>query len=54
MTEGQVVYGNGGDDDGAAPGTSPAPTEQSSGVAQSVVGARPSDQIAAGEDAPGT
>ena len=53
MTEGQVVYGSGGDDDGAAPGTSPAPTDQSSGVAQSQTGARPSDQGAAGEDPPG-
>ena len=54
MTEGQVVYGRGGDDDGAAPGTSPAPTEQSSGVAQSVTGARPSDQVAAGEEPAGS
>jgi hypothetical protein len=54
MTEGQVVYGSSGDDDGAAPGTSPAPTEQSSGVAQSVVGARPSDQVAAGEEPEGS
>ena len=54
MTEGQVVYGSGGDDDAAAPGTSPAPTEQSSGVAQSVVGARPSDQVAAGEEPAGS
>ena len=54
MTEGQVVYGSGGGDDGAAPGTSPAPTEQSSGVAQSVVGARPSDEVAAGEEPAGS
>ena len=54
MTEGQVVYGSGGDDDGAAPGTSQAPTGQSSGVAQSVVGARASDRIAAAEDSPGS
>ena len=50
MTEGQVVYGSGDDGEGAAPGTSPGPTGESSGVAQSVVGARPSDQVAAGED----
>jgi hypothetical protein len=44
MTEGQVAYGSGGDEEGGAPGTSPAPTEQSSGVAQSQVGARPIDE----------
>jgi len=54
MTEGQVVLGGGGDDESAAPGASPAPTGQSSGVAQSVVGARASDQVAAGEDATGS
>ena len=54
MTEGQVVRGGGDGGESAAPGTSPAPTEQSSGVAQSVVGARPSDQMAAGEDATGS
>ena len=46
MTEGQVAYG--GDetetDGGAAPGTTPGPTDMSSGVAQSVAGARPIDQ----------
>jgi hypothetical protein len=42
MTEGQVVYGS-GEDSGAA-GGSPGPTEQSSGAAQSVRGARPIDQ----------
>lgn len=51
MTEGQVVYGSGGENEGAAPGTSAGPTAESSGVAQSVVGARPSDEMAAGEDA---
>ncbi len=54
MTEGQVVRGGGDGGESAAPGTSPAPTEQSSGVAQSVVGARPSDEVAAGEDAAGS
>ena len=54
MTEGQVVYGIGGDDEAAAPGASPGPTEESSGVAQSVVGARTSDEVAADEDAPGS
>jgi hypothetical protein len=43
MTEGQVVHGS-EDDDPAAPAASPGPTEESSGVAQSVVGARPIDQ----------
>ena len=51
MTEGQVVYGS---DAGevAAPrrGRRPAPTAESSGVAQSVVGAPPSDQVAAGQE----
>jgi hypothetical protein len=47
MTEGQVVYGSGGDD---APSTAPGPTGVSSGAAQSVVGARASDQVAAGEE----
>jgi hypothetical protein len=54
MTEGQVVYGSGGGEGGAAPGTTPGPTGESSGVAQSVVGARPSDEMAAGEDATGS
>ncbi len=47
MTEGQVVYGSDGqedDDGGAAPGTTPGPSDTSSGVAQSVPGARPIDQ----------
>jgi hypothetical protein len=46
MTEGQVAYGS--DDTGeagsAAPGTTPGPSDTSSGVAQSVTGARPIDQ----------
>jgi hypothetical protein len=56
MTEGQVVYGSGsgGESGGAAPGTTPGPTGESSGVAQSVAGARQSDQRAAGEDATGS
>lgn len=41
MTEAQVGDGGG---EGAAPSTSPGPTGESSGVAQSVVGARPIDQ----------
>ena len=47
MTEGQVVYGDdepGDDGGGAAPGTTPGPSDTSSGVAQSVPGARPIDQ----------
>ncbi len=47
MTEDQVVYGSdggGGSDEAAAPGTSPGATGESSGVAQSVPGARPTDQ----------
>ena len=51
MTEGQVVYGSGGDDDGAAPGTSPAPTEQELGCG-AVRPRRPRTEVAAGEDAP--
>ncbi len=57
MTEGQVVYGSGSEGGGggsAAPGTSPGPTGDSSGVAQSVVSGRPSDDVAAGEDATGS
>ncbi len=56
MTEGQVVYGNDSGEQGgsAAPGTTPGPTGESSGVAQSVVGARPSDEMAAGHDATGS
>jgi hypothetical protein len=46
MTEGQVADGSDepGDSGSAAPGTSPGPTDSSSGVAQSVPGARPIDQ----------
>jgi hypothetical protein len=46
MTEGQVVYGSDATEGGgsAAPGTSPGPTDSSSGVAQSVPGARPIDE----------
>jgi hypothetical protein len=52
MTEGQVAYGSGGGDEAAsdAGNPSPGPTAQSSGVAQSVVGARASDQVAAGDE----
>ncbi len=50
MTEGQVVYGSDTGGSGAAPGTSPGPTAESSGVAQSVPGARPTDQVAAGQE----
>ena len=42
MTEGQVVYGRG--EDSGAEGGSPGPTDESSGAAQSVRGARPIDQ----------
>ena len=50
MTEGQVVYGKDTAGSGAAPGTSPGATGESSGVAQSVAGARPTDQAAAGPE----
>jgi hypothetical protein len=50
MTEGQVVYGSDAAGSGAAPGTSPGATGESSGVAQSVPGARPIDQGAAGQE----
>ena len=50
MTEGQVVHGSDPGGSGAAPGTSPGATAESSGVAQSVPGARPTDQVAAGQD----
>jgi hypothetical protein len=50
MTEGQVVYGSGSSGGDAVPGTSPAPTEQSSGVAQSVVGGRTPDRVASGDE----
>ena len=42
MTEGQVVLGSG--EESGAQGGSAGPTEESSGVAQSVVGARPIDK----------
>ena len=52
MTEGQVAYGD--DDTGeggtAAPGTTPGPSDTSSGVAQSVVGGRTSDRVASGDE----
>jgi hypothetical protein len=52
MTEGQVAYGS--DDAGtggeAAPGTTPAAAESSSGVAQSVVAGRTSDRVASGDE----
>jgi hypothetical protein len=57
MTEGQVAYGSdsaGSGGGSAAPGTSPAATDQSSGVAQSVPSGRPTDDMAAGEDATGS
>jgi hypothetical protein len=46
MTEGQVVYGSDETDTSGspAPGTTPGPSETSSGVAQSVPGARPVDE----------
>ncbi|TFV72235.1 hypothetical protein E4P39_17240 [Blastococcus sp. CT_GayMR19] len=50
MTEGQVVYGSDAEGSGAAPGTSPGATPESSGVAQSVPGARRTDQVAAGQE----
>jgi hypothetical protein len=52
MTEGQVAYGSdetGGDGD-PAPGTTPGPSDTSSGVAQSVVGGRTSDRVASGDE----
>ncbi len=49
MTEGQVVTGPG--TGGTAP-SNPDPAEAGSGGAQSVVGARVSDRLAAGEPAP--
>ena len=52
MTEGQVAYGS--DDtvtDGTpAPGTTPGPSDTSSGVAQSVVAGRTSDRVASGDE----
>ncbi len=55
MTEGQVVYGNddAGADGEAAPGTTPAATESSSGVAQSVVAGRISDRVAISDESAG-
>ena len=50
MTEGQVAYGSDAGGSGAAPGTSPGATPESSGVAQSAPGARRSDQLAAGQE----
>ncbi|MCW2634251.1 MAG: hypothetical protein JWQ99_618 [Blastococcus sp.] len=52
MTEGQVVYGSQEREDtgSAAPGTTPGPTDTSSGVAQSVVAGRASDRLASGEE----
>jgi hypothetical protein len=46
MTEGQVAYGSDETDTSGnpAPGTTPGPTGTSSGVAQSVTGARPIDK----------
>jgi hypothetical protein len=56
MTEGQVAYGRGeqgGDAGEEAEGTTPAPTESSSGVAQSVVAGRASDRVASGDESAG-
>jgi hypothetical protein len=50
MTEGQVVLGDGEPSGHAASG--PMPDEQTSGAAQSVVGARASDRAAAEENPP--
>jgi hypothetical protein len=55
MTEGQVVYGSdetGGDqnDGDPAPGTTPGPSDTSSGVAQSVVAGRTPDRVASGDE----
>jgi hypothetical protein len=51
MTEGQVVLGE-GEPGRSGQSSGPMPDEQTSGAAQSVVGARTSDRVAAGEDAP--
>ena len=48
MTEGQVVLGEEHGGRAPAPGGSAGPAGGSSGVAQSVVGARTSDEIAGG------
>ena len=55
MTEGQVAYGSGapGGSGEAAEGTTPAPSERSSGVAQSVVAGRTSDRVASGDESTG-
>lgn len=50
MTEGQVTGGPGS---GSTTPDGPSPADAGSGGAQSVVGARVSDRVAAGEDAPG-
>ena len=52
MTEGQVAYGSDDTDtDGIpAPGTTPGPSDTSSGVAQSVVAGRTSDRVASGDE----
>jgi hypothetical protein len=52
MTEGQVAYGTDepGDDGSAAPGTTPGPSDTSSGVAQSVVAGRTPDRVASGDE----
>jgi hypothetical protein len=53
MTEGQVVLGSDepvGDGGAAAPGTTPGPSDTSSGVAQSVVAGRTSDRVASGDE----
>ncbi len=50
MTEGQVVLGDGEPEESSASG--PMPDEGTSGAAQSVVGARTSDRVAAGQEPP--
>jgi hypothetical protein len=52
MTEGQVAYGRDDTDTdgGPAPGTTPGPSDTSSGVAQSVVAGRTSDRVASGDE----
>jgi hypothetical protein len=50
MTEGQLVHGGDPAGSGAAPGRSAGATPESSGVAQSVPGARPTDRVAAGQE----
>ena len=55
MTEGQVVYGDdsgSGSGGSAAPGTTPGPADESSGVAQSVVAGRTPDRVASGDEEP--